>query len=288
MTWGSGSSVYTPLNSSSPAVDKFFINSSDRSYQRVAYKWVGTSPITPTPTPTPTSTVTPTNTITATVAPTVTPTNTVTPTLTPGYIASLDAWSYSYSNIPRNNFTGFVGNRFTTSDTFTNFYVTAIGFPYLTINGGSFSTTLHLLDSGGNSIDSTSITVAAGSQFAVTYVTFNAILSPSTNYYIMAATSFSGFYWNDVGGNTIASYNAVNPSSLVPVTDVTGAYSFSIPEIPSLFGGGASFVGLVIQGYTEGTPVSPTPTKTVTPTPTPTRTRPATATPTLSATPTVT
>lgn len=37
ITFGSGSTVYSPISSTSPAVDKFMFNSGDRSYQRVGY-----------------------------------------------------------------------------------------------------------------------------------------------------------------------------------------------------------------------------------------------------------
>ena len=37
ITFGSGSTVYSPISSTSPGLDKFMFNSGDRSYQRVAY-----------------------------------------------------------------------------------------------------------------------------------------------------------------------------------------------------------------------------------------------------------
>jgi len=37
ITFGAGSTVYSPISPTSPAVDKFMFNSGDRSYQRVAY-----------------------------------------------------------------------------------------------------------------------------------------------------------------------------------------------------------------------------------------------------------
>ena len=37
ITFGSGSTIYSPISSTSPGLDKFMFNSGDRSYQRVAY-----------------------------------------------------------------------------------------------------------------------------------------------------------------------------------------------------------------------------------------------------------
>lgn len=37
ITFGAGSTIYSPISSTSPALDKFMFNSGDRSYQRVAY-----------------------------------------------------------------------------------------------------------------------------------------------------------------------------------------------------------------------------------------------------------
>jgi len=306
ITWGSGSTVYTPLNSSSPAVDKFFINSSDRSYQRVAYKWVGNTPISPTPTQTPTPANTPANTPASTPAltppntPAVTPTPASTPASTPPNTpavtptpastpastvtrtpsatpastpaatpastppntpavtpsssaaapASLDTWSFSYSANNRNDFTGFVGCRFTTSNTFTNFKLTGIGVPWLSINGSSYITDIYLLNSSGTTIASQNFQVNTGSQFAISYASFNVNLSPNTNYFLMLRTTSGGFYWINEPGAPVISYNPVNPSSIVPVTNVYGAFMFSIPNTPSLSTSGRAFAGLVMRGYT--------------------------------------
>ena len=114
----------------------------------------------------------------------------------------------------------------------------------------AFKRQVYLLDYMGNSMASSAITVASGAEFALTYATFNVNLSPSTNYFLMIQTTESGFYWNEYTGNPLASYNAVNPSSIVPVTNVSIAYAFSIPSTPVVPGTGYSYAGLAMRGYT--------------------------------------
>jgi hypothetical protein len=66
----------------------------------------------------------------------------------------------------------------------------------------------------------------------------------------MMATTSSGFYWNDEAGNSVTSFNAVNPSSIVPITSVYSAYMFSIPNAPTVLNKDYSFGGMNFKGYT--------------------------------------
>ena len=184
------------------------------------------------------------------VAVTPTPTPSVTPTVTPSPIVSLNALNYTYSASNRNNYTGYVGGRILTNSTFSNFRLTAIGLPYLTANGASYSTTVYLLDATGNSLASSAITVVAGSQFAMSFANFNYTLAPSTTYHIMGATTSGGFYWIDIGGTPVTGYNAVNPSSIVPITSIIGAYTSTLGTIDGTYGTNLSYMGINLQGYT--------------------------------------
>jgi len=120
----------------------------------------------------------------------------------------------------------------------------------LTINGGSYITDVYLLNSSGSTIASQNFQVVAGSQFAKSYATFNVNLSPNTNYFLMLKTTNGGFYWINEPGAPVISYDPVNPSSIVPVTNVYGAFMLTIPNTPSLSTNGKAFAGLVMRGYT--------------------------------------
>lgn len=240
ITWGAGSSNYSALSTANPAQDKIMIGSADRSYQRVAYKTgttyapSGASPFTPTPTPTPSPTPTPT------------------PTPTPSG-ASGTGWTYTYSTVNRNDFTGYVGGRvlLLNNGSYNYFNLTKIGIPYQSTNGASYNATVYVLNSSGTNLGSYTVTVASGAAFAISYVTVSHQFAAGATFYVIVATTNGGFSWNDYSGNPVASYNAVPPSSIVAVQNLTGCYSYSVPGVPTLFGSGYSYVGVMIQGYTS-------------------------------------
>lgn len=213
--------------------------------------------ITPTPTPsitiTPTVTVTPTITVTPTptVTPTVTPTKTPTPTPSPAALV-YPAWTYANSTSNRNDFTGFVGCQVVLLNSgYTNFNLTHIGVPWQSANGGSYSVTIYLESSTGGVFSSTTATVASGTAFAYTWAPLTWTFAAGATFHIMIATTNGGFIWNDVGGNSVTSYNAVPPSSITPVQSITGAYQYSTGTTPGYFGGNASYARLNIRGTTS-------------------------------------
>jgi len=106
------------------------------------------------------------------------------------------------------------------------------------------------MDASGNSLASSGITVASGSQFAMTFANFNYTLAPSTNYHIMVATTSGGFYWLDYAGTTVTSYSTVPPNSYVALTQIYGAYTTSLGTIDGYFGADQSYAGINLQGYT--------------------------------------
>lgn len=207
-----------------------------------------------TPTPTPTRTVTPTVTVTPTrtVTPTPTPTPSITPTPTPSpAVVVYPAWTYGFSTANRNDFTGYVGAKVVLLNTgYTNFALSHIGVPYQSANGASYSVTIYLQNSSGNTLSSTTATVVSGSAFAYTWAPVSWTFAAGSTFHIMIAVS-SAFTWNDVGGNNVSTYNAVPPSSITPVLQITGAYQYSLNTVPGYFGGNASYAGLNIRGVTS-------------------------------------
>lgn len=203
---------------------------------------------TPTPSPTPTPTPTPTSSPT----PTPTPTGTPTPTSTGG-VSSGPAWTYSFSTSNRNDFTGFVGAQVVliNNGAYNFFNLTQVGVPYQAANLGAYGVTVYVLNSSGAQLGSYALTVASGTAFAFSYVTVAHQFAAGATFNIVIATTNGGFRWNDVGGNSISAYNAVPPSSLTPVLSATGCYLYSIPSTPGLFGGNASYGGLLARGYTS-------------------------------------
>ncbi len=209
--------------------------------------------ITPTPTPsitiTPTITVTPTKTVTPT--PTVTPTKTPTPTPSPA-AAVYPAWTYSNTTVNRNDFTGYVGCQVVLNNSgYSTFNLTHIGVPYQSATPYSYTVTIYLIGSEGFTYSQTSVMVASGTAFAYTWAPLTWSFGAGTYFYIMIAVNNGGFSWNDVGGNSVTSYNPVPPSSFTPVGSITGAYSYTLGTIPSLYGGNASYARLNIRGTTS-------------------------------------
>ena len=197
---------------------------------------------TPTPTPTPTATPTPT--------PTPTPTGTPVPS---GGSSDGPGWAYSFSTSNRNDFTGFVGAKveLVNNGSYNYFNLTQVGVPYQTINGTAYGVTVYVLNASGAQLGSYALTVASGLAFAFSYVTVAHQFAAGATFHIVIATTNGGFRWNDVGGNSVSSYLSVPPSSLTPVSIVTGCYLYSIPNSPGYYGGNASYAGLLARGYTS-------------------------------------
>lgn len=190
---------------------------------------------------------------TPSITPTLTPTPTITPTPTPSPAALVyPAWTYANSTSNRNDFTGFVGCQVVLLNSgYTNFNLTHIGVPWQSANGGSYNVTIYLESSTGGVFSSTTVTVAAGTAFAYTWAPLTWTFAAGSTFHIMIAVTNGGFSWNDVGGNSVTSYNAVPPSSITPVQIITGAYQYSTGTMPGYFGGNASYARLNIRGTTS-------------------------------------
>ncbi len=160
--------------------------------------------------------------------------------------------NYSYSTSNRNDFSGYVGVQVVFSSFTGTFRLSRIALPYQASNGVNTTWNVYVLNSTGGLVANYTLTVLTGAAFAYSYVNTSVNIAANTTYYVMIQTTAGGSFWNDVLGNPTASRNLIPPSSqyvVASTTSYTGAWNYSL-TLPNLFGGGYSYTGVNIAGYT--------------------------------------
>ena len=136
----------------------------------------------------------------------------------------------------RNNFTGFVGMKFTPV---VPMFVTALGCRMAT---GDTSSTVNLSNAAGTILATGSVSFSGGSVGTFYYVAVTGVsLTPGTSYFLTASETSGGQLWSDFGAV------ALNSSAVI-----AGRASGTVLSSLSVTAGSTSYVGVDLQFVGSG------------------------------------